>query len=174
MLPRLALSILVVIAIGCGDRHSATSPPLMPSAPSSVPEPTPTGEQWNLTMTLKDFAGPDACSIYTPYVGESEDWSMTVGRSGESIHLDISPLDDPSLHIEFDGTVVSGVLTAAARNSIQGRVCGGSRVSLGVEFHLSGRFSEDGHALAAQEIRSCSLSSGETLVFHSNWNAAQK
>jgi len=54
-------------------------------------------------MTFRDFIGPDACSIYMDYVGESEDWSMTVERSGESIHLDTSLLDDPSVHIEFNG-----------------------------------------------------------------------
>jgi hypothetical protein len=174
MLPRLLLAILVVMTIACGDHHSATNPPLIPSAPSAVLESTPAGEQWNLTTTLRDFAGPDACSIYTDYVGEPEDWLMTVARSGGSIHLDISLLDDPSVHIEYDGTVVSGVLSAAARQSLQGRVCRGSRVSLGAELRLSGLFSEDGHALAAQEVTSSQLSSGETLVFHSDWNATQK
>jgi hypothetical protein len=172
MLPRLLLSSLVVMAMACGDRHSATNPPLIPSAPSSVPPPTPAGEPWDLTMTLRDVAGPDACSIYT--VGEPEDWSMSVGRSGESIRLDLSPLDDPDVHIEFDGTVTAGVLTAAARNPLHGRVCGGSRTSLGVELHLSGRFSDDGRALVAQEVRSSQLTSGETLVLHFDWSAVQK
>jgi hypothetical protein len=125
-------------------------------------------------MTLRDVTGPDACSIYTKYVGEPEDWSMSVERSGDSIHLDISPLDDPDVHIKFDGTVVSGVLTATARNPLQGRVCSGSRVSLGAEFQVSGHFSEGGHALVGQEVRSSQLSSGDTLVFHFDWTATQK
>ena len=175
MLPRLLLSMVVVMAMACGDRPSAPNPPsLIPSAPSPVPEPAPAGEPWNLTITLRDFTGPDDCSIYADYVGDSDDWSMTVGRSGESIRLDISLLDDPSVHIAYEGTVVAGVLTGVARDSVHGRVCRGSRETLGAERHLSGLFSEDGHALAVQEVVSSHLSSGETLVFHSDWNATQE
>jgi hypothetical protein len=174
MLKRLTIGISL-LGTACGGGVSASPSTLIlpaPTAPS--PAPAPAGEQWNLTVTLKDFAVPDGCSIYTKYVGESDDWSMTVERSGESIHLGISLLDDPSAHIEFNGTVVSGVLNATATNSLQGRVCGGARVSLGAELHVSGHFSEDGHALTAREVASSQLSTGEALVFHSDWNAAQK
>ena len=176
MLPRFLVSVFVVMAMACGDGRSATNSPLIPSAPSSaVSKPTPAGEQWNLTITLRDFTGPDDCSIYAKYVGESEDdWSMTVERPGESIHLDISLLDDPNVHIEYNGTVVSAVFTATSTQSVEGRVCGGSRVSLGSERRVSGRFSEDGHALTAQGVVSSSLTTGETLVFHDDWKAVQQ
>jgi len=174
MLKRLTIGIFL-LGTACGCGASASRPTLIlpaPTAPSPVP--SSAAEQWNLTITSRDFAGPDACSIYAKYVGESDDWSMTMERSGDSIHVSMTLLDDPSAHIEFDGRVVSGVLIATARNSLQGQVCGGSRVSLGAERHVSGHFSEDGHRLTAEEVSSSQLSTGETLVFHSDWNATQK
>jgi hypothetical protein len=176
MLSRLLVSVFVVMATACGDVRSPAGSPLIPSAPSSAaPQPpTPSGEQWTLTITSRDFSGPDDCSTYAKYVGESDDWSMTVERSGASIHLDISLLDDPDVHIEYNGTVESAVFTATATQSIRGQVCGGSRVSLRSERRVSGRFSEDGRALTAQEELSSSLTTGETLVFHDDWTAVQK
>jgi len=177
MLSRLVFSVLVVMATACGDvRSPASAPVFVPSAPSSaVPQPPrPSGEQWTLTITSRDFSGPDDCSTYAKYVGESDDWSMTVERSGESIRLDISLLDDPDVQIEYTGTVESAVFTATSAQSIRGQVCGGSRVSLESKRRVSGRFSEDGRALTAQEESSGSLTTGETLVFHSDWIAVQK
>ena len=175
MLSRILVSILAVAAMACGDVRSATYSPLIPSAPpTAVPTPTPAGEQWNLNIMLRDFTGPADCSTYAKYVGESDDWSMTVERSGESIHLDISLLDDPDVHIDYSGTVASGVFTATSTQSVKGRVCGGSRDSLQSERRVTGRFSEDGHALTAQEESSNSLTTGETLVFHDDWKAVQK
>src|SRR5262245_7536983 len=127
MLPRLLLAVFVLMAMACADRPSPTEPtPIAsaPAAPSSTLGPTPAGESWNLTTTSKAFTGPEDCAVYAKYLGQSDDWSMTVERSGESIRLVLSDPDDASLRIVYSGTVSSGVLTAASTNLIQGRVCG--------------------------------------------------
>jgi hypothetical protein len=177
MLPRLPLAIFVLMAMACVDRPLTTNPSPIPPAPttsSPVPDPSPAGERWNLTTTFRSFTGPQACvATYTPYLGQSDDWSMAIQRSGESIHIVVSDPDDPSIRLEYDGTVGFDVFTAAAKNPLGGRVCGGSEVSTGAEGHVSGHFSESGHALAAQEVGSAQLTSGETLVSYRDWIATQ-
>jgi hypothetical protein len=58
---------------------------------------------------------------------------------------------------EYDGTVVDGVLTAAIKSLTGTTSCGQGRA----EGHVSGRFSGDGRALTAEDVRSLQFSSGE-------------
>ena len=172
MLPQTLLAGVALMAMACAS--NSQSIPSAPTAPSPTPAPTPAGERWNFTTTLRAFTGPDECAVYRAHIGESTNWWMAVERSGESIHIVISDPDESNERIEYVGTVVSNTLTATSKNSTEGRVCGGSRVAVGAERLLSGHFSPDGHALAAEEVVSSQLRSGETLTFHFDLTATQQ
>jgi hypothetical protein len=175
MLLPLLLAMVALMATACGDRRSTDSQsiPSAPTAPS--PASAPIGERWNTTTTLRGFTGPEPCSaVYSPYIGQSNSWWMVVERSGEALHIVVSDPDESNERIEYNGTVVSNVLTAISRDSAEGRVCGGARVAVRAERRLSGRFSADGHALTAEEVSSSQLSSGETLTFYSDLTATQQ
>jgi hypothetical protein len=104
-------------------------------------------------------------------LGQSFDFLMTIERSGGSIHLSLSDPDDPSDGFgEYEGTVVEDVLTAAIK-SVSGQTqCGYGRA----ESRVSGRFSGDGRALTAEDVKSLQLDSGETLRFYYDWNATRQ
>ena len=175
MRKRLTIALVLLVGPACerGVPGPGPAPVLAtPTAPSHAPEPTIAGERWNLTTTFTTFTETQGCAVYKTYIGQSTYWSMSVDRTGESIHLVLSDPDDPNGRIDYSGTVVADVFTAASQNSIDGRVCGGSQVALAAERRVSGHFSKDGHALAAQEAVSTRLGSGETLVFYFDWSAA--
>jgi hypothetical protein len=163
-----AFAALTPILAGCGS--SLSVPPTAPtSAQSPAPGPTVAGERWNLTATLRSITGPEACISDTARmtVGQSFSLLMTIERSGESIRLIVSDVDDPSERQEYEGTVVDGVLTAAIK-SVTGRTssCEGR-----FESHVSGRFSGDGRALTAEDVKSVQFSSGETGRSYYDWSA---
>ena len=88
---------LTPILAGCGSSLSA--PPTTPtSAQSPAPGPPVAGERWTLTATVKTITGPEACisDAARMTIGQSFSWLMTIERSGESIHLIVSEVDDPS------------------------------------------------------------------------------
>ena len=101
---------------------------------------------------------------------------MTIERSGESIHLVVSDVRDPTDRLEYKGTVVADVLTAALKSPYGVGYCGekGGRVEFRGEIYVSGRFSGDGHALTAEEVVSLQLNSGETLSLHYDWGATRQ
>jgi hypothetical protein len=160
---------LTPILAGCGS--SLAVPPTAPtSAQSPAPGPTVAGERWNLTAVLRSIPRPEACSSdgLRMALGQSYDFLMTIERSGGSIHLSLSDPDDPSDRFgEYEGTVVDDVLTAAIQ-SVSGQTeCGHGRAGA----RVSGRFSGDGRALTAEEVKSLQLDSGETLLFYYDWSA---
>ena len=88
MLKRLTIVMLLVAGSACGGGASGSpsaSTSLVPTVPTPTPNPTPAGERWNLTQTFRDFTGPADCGVYTKYLGQSDDWSMNVEQSGDSI-----------------------------------------------------------------------------------------
>jgi hypothetical protein len=147
-----------------------------PTRPTTQPTPTPpAGERWNLTATLRSITGPEACISVAARttIGQSFSWLLTTDRSGNSVHLTVSDPDDPALRDEYEGAVVEDVLTAANRRRVGTTLCGGSRVEVVADSHVSGRFAGDGRVLTAEEVRSFQLSSGETVRSYYEWNARQ-
>lgn len=175
-----AVVTILLGAAACGGNGATWSP----TAPSATP--TVAGERWNLTATLRSFTGPEACVGFRPhtYVGQSSYWLMAIERSGESIHLVVSDVGDPTYcaeapdercdRYEYEGTVVADVLTAAVKSLSGATFCGGSRFDFRAEHHVSGRFSGDGRALTAEQVQSLQLSSGETLSLHYDWSATRQ
>jgi hypothetical protein len=168
-------AIVLMLALGMAACNSHSLPPTAPtSAQSPAPGPTVAGERWNLTATLRSITGPEACISDTARmtVGQSFSWLMAIERSGESIHLSVFDADDPSDRLgDYEGTVVEDVLTVAIK-SLSGTnpVCGQGRA----ESHVSGRFSGDGRALTAEDVKSLQFSSGETLRAYYDWSAARQ
>ena len=182
MTRRSPTAIVLMLALGFAACNSHSLPPTAPTSTQSpqspqspAPAPTVAGERWNLTATLRSITGPEACisDAARLTIGQPFSWLITIQRSGESIHLSVVDADDPSDRLgEYDGTVVDGVLTAAIP-SITGRTsCGDGRA----EGHLSGRFSGDGRALTAEDVRSLQVVSGTPLLSLSyyNWSAARQ
>ena len=171
------LLIGVVLALALSACSSNTSPSAIPTtpppAPSPAPGPTVAGERWNLTLTFRSFTGPDACltDVARSTIGQPFSGLITIQRSGESIHLSVTDADDPSDNLgEYDGTVLDGVLTAAIKSLIGQDRCGAGRY----EGHVSGRFSADGRALTAEDVRSVQFSSGETERAYYAWSASRE
>jgi hypothetical protein len=110
------------------------------------------------------------------HVGESSPWLMTIERSGESIHLVVSDVRDPTYRFEYEGTVVADVVTMAIKNPAPAGWCGerGGRVEFSAESHVTGRFSEDGHALTAEQVDFLRFNSGETLSLQFDWRATEQ
>jgi hypothetical protein len=131
-----------------------------------------------LTTTLRAAEGPAGCvvDISGTHVGGSNDWLMTIERSGESVHLDVYDVRDLTQYDEYEGTVVADVLTVPLNRFSGAGWCGerGGRVAFHGENHVSGRFSADGHSLTAEEDVSFQLNSGETLSLHYDWSATQQ
>ena len=171
--PQMAAAFIALTPILAGCGSSLPVPPTAPtSAPSPASWPTVAGERWNLTATVRSITGPEACisDAARMTIGQSFSWLMTIERSGESIHLIVSEVDDPSERQEYEGTVVDEILTAATKSST-GRTssCEGR-----FESHVSGRFSGDGRALTAEDVKSVQLSSGETFRAYYAWSAARQ
>jgi hypothetical protein len=133
------------------------------------------GERWNLTTTLRSVTGPKNCSAVSgAHIGESFRWQMTIERAGGSVRLDVSLVGDPVSHDEYEGTDVEGVLTAAIKGRSGRTVCAGAMVDVFGEAHVSGRFSGDGRALTAEELKSYKSSSGDTSAFYYDWHAVRQ
>jgi hypothetical protein len=175
-------AIVLMFALGmaaCNGPSSMLSAPTplpatpLPTAPQPRAVPSVPQEVWNLTATFRSFTGPDAClsDAARLNIGQPESWVIAIERSGESIHLSVSDADDPSDRLgEYDGTVVDGVLTAAIPSTTGRTSCGGGLA----EGHLSGRFSGNGGALTAEDVRSIQISPEETIYAHYDWSAARQ
>jgi hypothetical protein len=108
--------------------------------------------------------------------GTSADWLMTVERSGESIRLMVSDLQNPAEREEYDGTVKSDVLTVPVEVSSSAGYCGarGGRGEYQSQSELVGRFSDQGQVLTADEVYALRFTSGETLTYRLEWRATRQ
>ena len=176
------LLIGVVLAWALSACSSNTSPSAIPTTPPPTPSPAPgptvAGERWNVTLTFRSFTGPDACltDVARSTIGQPFSGLITIQRSGESIHLSVTDADDPSDNLgEYDGTVLDGVLTAAIKSITGQHFCAaGSTLGARYDGHVSGRFSADGRALTAEDVRSVQFSSGETQRYYYDWSASRE
>jgi hypothetical protein len=166
-------------AAGC-EGHSTILPSMPTAIPSTETPPAPVtpGQRWSLTTTLRTAIGPQGCAVDLSHmlIGQSSDWLMTVERSGESLHLVVSDIRDPTYRFEYEGTVVADVFVAAIKAPSGAGYCGerGGRVEFSGETHISGRFSGDGHALTAEQVDSLRFNSGETLSLRYDWSGTQR
>ncbi len=154
----------------------------LPAAPAPTSR-TVAGERWNLTTTLRSATGPEGCVVDTSDIYEFSDSLMTIERSGESIRLVVN-VEDPTNLIEYEGTVVADVLTVPIKSSHGGgfssagwcskRAGAGEVEVVSREAYVSGRFSEGGNTLTAEEVGTLHLRSGETLIFRTDWSAARQ
>ena len=162
---------LTSILAGCSS-SSSVAPTTPTSAQSPAPGPAAAAERWNLTATLRSITGPEACisDAARMTIGQPFSWLITIQRSGESIHLSVTDADDTSDRLgEYDGTVVDGVLAAAIPSITGTNVCGQGRA----EGHVSGRFSVDGRALMAEDVRSIQFGAGEIRSYY-DWSASRE
>ena len=168
-----AFAILALISAACGSSASVSPAAPTPAAPSA-PAPLPLTEHWLLTVTLSSYAEPETCKEYetAERIGQSTTLSMSVGRSGTSIHVVVFDPEEPEYHADYTGTVVDDVVTASITGS--GRTtCNGQQLWFDTERRLSGRFSGDG-VLTAEEVQVTRQSSGQTLTYHYDWRAVRQ
>ncbi len=174
-----AVATLTMLCVGCSPYQVLpSSSSTTPTAPTPTPssQPTLAGGQWNLTTTLSAATGPAGCVVDISHfhVGDSyRSWVLEVQRSGQAAHLVYFDFFNPSDRYEFDGAVVGGVLEVPLRTGSSAGYCGqkGGRVEFSFEGYVSGRFSEDGSTLTAEEFQSLRLTSGEAITFHYDWVA---
>jgi hypothetical protein len=155
---------LSVTAGGCGS-----SSPTEPSSSSGV-------TNWLVTQRFVSVSGPDNCWIreqrarWTPAV--FPDLPMTIRRSGGAISL-----EGEFFAVNYAGTVRGSDFSAPGTRPLEGAV---GRCQDGTSFeqmpgtsNLSGRFSGGDRQLAATEVNSYRLSSGEPVTYTWAWQATR-
>lgn len=166
------LTLAVALALaGCGGGSS-------PSGSSNVPAPAaPTAAAWTVTQRFVSVSGPDNC-----WVREQRqrltgavfpDLPMAVTRSGGTISL-----SSEFFQVNYSGTLSGSEFSARGARPLDG---GGRPCQDGTSFQqmpgvsdLSGRFSADDQRLAASEVNSYLLASGEPVVYTWDWQATRR
>ena len=166
------LVLLLVQGVAGCDSHSA-GPPTAPSTPPPVnPPPIPGAvaeERWTLTSTYIGHSGPIAC--IPPFDGIPRnpfDSVLLIQRSNDTIQLRTE-------HDHYVGIVVGNEFSATeSYDSGETWQCGEARIHFRTEGRVSGRFSDDGRALTAEDVASFRLDSGETINRRWSWSATRQ
>jgi hypothetical protein len=161
-------------AIGCGG---ATPAPTPVPYPTTRPAPTATnqgstGDFWHLTTRITVVDGPPNCFHDGFTVGQSQDWTMAVDRSGSSVTFDYDVHNRPTDDIIESGTVNGEAFTASSTTEqISFPSCPDGTVLSGTfRGSVTGQFSADGTHLDAQEAWVYAFGTG-TVTVHKSWSA---
>lgn len=150
------MAALVLILASC-NRSSPTEPKLVVST------------SWSVTRTVTSVSDTDVC-MYAPVPGQSEQGAFELQRSGDSVSF-LFPFDINGDLVDYTGTVTGTAFTARHPEERYGP--GSSCVSYRSTYTLSGRFSEDGSHLAASEVWTWTLDSGQVKTFTFEWSASR-
>ena len=173
----LALVFALVSVAGC-----SLPVPTQPTPPVAGPSPTPVSpappipktDPWLLTTSLVSVTEPDSCKSPTaPEPGMLAVWSLGVTRSGDAVALELIELEQEGSHWIFNGLVRDSEFTAVGSQN-GATLCRGVRVNFQLDMKVSGRFSEDGLSLSAEELDSYRLPNGDTIDYKYTWIATRK
>jgi hypothetical protein len=165
---------VTVVAIGCSgeERSMSTAPtPSVATAPAPTPKPPLyPPESWTLTASITSVT-PHPC--FRDRTGVTQDYALMVHRA-EAMRLFV--YWDPSDGIEYVGSLSGQDFSLAGGYSNGGSfpigcVRGGS-VEVILTGRVSGRFSDDGRSISAEEVLSyLVVRTGEQVDVRYRWTA---
>jgi hypothetical protein len=168
----LAVLSFCLVAASCQEDHAVVSNPVAPSPPTlgTPPNPIYPPESWTLTASVTAVT-PHPC--WRDLTGLTSDWVLIVHR-GEAMRLFV--YWDPTDGIEYVGSLsgqdfsVAGGFNRGNPFSI-GCVSGG-QVEVILTGRVSGRFSNDGRSISAEEVLSyLVVRTGEEVDVRYRWAA---
>ena len=165
---------LCVIAASCEEGRTVVSNPIAPSPPIPVMLPKPPTyppESWTLTASVISVT-PHRC--WKDLTGLTSDYALSVHRA-EAMRLFV--YWDPTDGIEYVGTLSGQDFSLAGDfnrgNSFLIGCASGGGVDVVLTGRVSGRFSDDGRSISAEEVLSYYyVTTGEQVEVRYRWAAA--
>ena len=170
------IGFVTVVAIGCSGEERSTFPTAPTPSVAAAPAPTPKPplyppESWTGTSSITSVT-PHPC--WRDRTGYTSDLVLSVDRA-EAMRLFV--YWDPTDGIEYVGPLSGQDFSLAGRYNHGNPFpigCVGNRqaVEVIVSGRVSGRFSDDGHSLSAEEVISyLVVRTGEQVDVRSRWTA---
>jgi hypothetical protein len=168
----LAVLSLCLVAVSCQRDHTVVSNPIVPTPPISEP-PKPSlypPESWTLTASVTSVT-PHPC--WRDLTGLTSNWMLIVHRA-EAMRLSV--LWDPTDGIEYVGSLSGEDFSLAGGfnhgNSFSLGCASGGQVEVILSGRVSGRFSDDGRSISAEEVVSyLVVRTGEQVDVRNRWAA---
>jgi len=157
------IAVAASLLVGCNN-----SSPTEPKAVAATPAPPVVNAVWSVTQKVVSVSGPENCLQGLPVPGQSYQGVFQLRKSGDSIAF-IFPFDIDSFFIDYAGTVAETAFTASYPGYFAP-----SCVNYRATQSLSGRFSEDGSHLTANEVWNWTFDSGEVKTFTFEWSASRR
>ena len=164
---------LTLSIFGCSEsstQHSPTGP--TPPVSTTPPQPKPPlypPESWTLTRSITSVT-PHRC--WRDLTGLTYDYALIVRRA-EPMRLFV--YWDPTDGIEYVGSLSGQDFFAAGGfnhgNSFPMGCASGGGVNVILTGRVSGRFSDDGRSISAEEVLSYLYSTGEQVDVRYRWSA---
>ena len=167
----LAVLSFCVVAASCEDGRTVVSNPIAPSPPITPPKPpTYPPESWTLTASVTSVT-PHRC--WRDLTGLTSDFALIVRRA-EAMRLFV--YWDPTDGMEYVGTLLGQVFSLAGDfnrgNSFTIGCASGGGVEVILTGRVSGRFSDDGRSISAEEVLSYYyVRTGEQVDVRYHWVA---
>jgi hypothetical protein len=169
----LAVLSFCLVAASCDEGHTVVPSPIVPSPPIVATPPKPPlypPESWTLTASITSVT-PHPC--WRDLTGLTNDFALIVHRA-EAMRLNV--YWDPTDGIEYVGSL-SGQDFSLAGSSNEGRsfaigCASGGTVDVILTGRVSGRFSDDGRSISAEEVLSyLYVRTGEQVDVRFRWIA---
>jgi hypothetical protein len=169
----LAVLSFCLVAASCQEDHTVVTNPIGPNPPIPETPPKPPiypPESWTLTASVTSVT-PHPC--WRDLTGLTSDWALIVSRA-EAMRLFV--YWEPTDGIEYVGSL-SGQDFSLAASPFQGHsfnlgCLSGGQVEVILTGRVSGRFSDDGRSISAEEVLSyLYVRTGEQVDVRSRWAA---
>ena len=169
----LAVLSFCLVAASCQEGHTVAANPIGPTPPILATSPQPSlypPESWTLTASVTSVT-PHPC--WRDLTGLTSDWRLIVRRAEA---MSLSVYWDPTDGIEYVGSLsgqdfsLAGGFNHGASFSL-GCVSGGG-VEVILTGRVSGRFSDDGRSISAEEVLTyLVVRTGEHVDVRYRWGA---
>ena len=169
----LAVLSFSLVAASCQEGHTVVSNPIAPNPPILETPPKPPiypPESWTLTASVTSVT-PHPC--WRDLTGLTSDWALIVRRA-EAMRLFV--YWDPTDGIEYVGSLSGQDFSLAGGfnrgNSFSLGCVSGGLVEVILTGRVSGRFSDDGRSISAEEVLSyLVVRTGEQVDVRYRWAA---
>ena len=169
----LAVLSFCLVGASCQEGHTVVSNPIAPNPPILETPPKPSiypAESWTLTTSVTSVT-PHPC--WRDLTGETSDWALIVRRA-EAMRLFV--YWDPTDGIEYVGSLSGQDFSLAGGYNHWGSFsigcASGGPVEVILTGRVSGRFSDDGRSISAEEVLSyLVVRTGEQVDVRSRWAA---
>lgn len=166
---------LTLSILGCSESSTPRSPtgptPPVTTPPSHPSPPLYPPESWTLTASVTSVT-PHPC--WRDLTGLTSNWMLIVHRA-EAMRLSV--YWDPTDGIEYIGSLSGQDFSLAGAfnrgNSFSLGCASGGQIAVVLTGRVSGRFSDDGRSISAEEVVSyLVVRSGEQVDVRYRWTAA--